>query len=113
MNTGFFACIIMVPLFALIAIVFAVMKGKAAGLIAGFNGLPKREQELYDKDRIVLDMRNAVIIWTVVMVLGAIGSLIISAYFAIVAYGLWFILLFKDMHIDTRKAYRKYLKENK
>ncbi len=113
MNMGFFACIMMVPLFALIAVVFAVMKGRAAGLIAGFNGLPKREQELYDKDRIVLDMRNDCIIWTVIMVLGAVGSLLTNAYFAIVAYGLWFMLLFKDIHIDTRKAYRKYLKEDK
>lgn len=111
MNIGFFACIIIVPVFAVLIVIFTIMKGRAAGLIAGFNAIPKREQEMYDKDRIVFDIRNDVIVWTVIMVLGAIGSLLTTDYFAIAAYGLWIVLLVKYIHIDERKAYRKYLKK--
>ncbi len=111
MNIGFWSCIMSAPLFAIFAVIFTIKKGKAANLIAGFNALPGREQEMYDKDRLVLDMRNDFIIWTVIMVLGAVCAFLTTDYIAIAAYGLWLVLLFKDMHMDARKAYKKYLKK--
>ena len=41
MLIGFYMCIILVPCFAVLALVFAVFKEKSAKLISGFNTLPK------------------------------------------------------------------------
>jgi hypothetical protein len=43
------------------------------------------------------------------MLVGALLSLWISSYVAVAAYVVWFILLFKDMHMDVHKAFQKYL----
>ena len=37
MNTGFWACFILVPLFFAMALLFAFGKEKAAKLVSGFN----------------------------------------------------------------------------
>lgn len=96
---------------ALLAVAFGIMKENAAKFVAGFNDLPKKEQEQYDKARMIKDMRNDFIIWTVVMLVGAIGSYVVSSFVAIIAYVIWLILFFKDFHWDARKAFAKYLIE--
>lgn len=45
MLIGFYMCIILVPCFAVLALVFAVFKEKSVKLISGFNTLPKWKQE--------------------------------------------------------------------
>ena len=51
MNIGFWACMILVPFFAIMALIFYTGKEKAAMLIAGFNALPKKEQAEKDKNK--------------------------------------------------------------
>ena len=49
MLIGFYMCIILVPCFAVLALVFAVFKEKSVKLISGFNTLPKWKQGKYDR----------------------------------------------------------------
>ena len=55
MLIGFYMCIILVPCFAVLALVFAVFKEKSAKLISGFNTLPKWKQEKYDRKGMAKD----------------------------------------------------------
>ena len=47
--------------------------------------------------------------WALIMFIGALVSQWISQYAAMVAYVVWLVLLFKDMHLDARKAFERYL----
>ena len=109
MNLGFWMCVVLVPTFAVIGLLFGIFKEKSAKFISGFNTLPKEEKNLYDKEKMALDMRNSYYLWTIIMSLGALGSYFISAYFAIIAYVVWGILFFRGVHIDAHKAFEKYL----
>lgn len=108
MNIGFWMCIVLFPVFAVLAVIFGVLKENAVKLIAGFNGLTKAEQEKYDKERIAKDNRNNFIVWSVIMLAGAAGSYLLSQYAAGIAYIMWIILFFKDLHLDVRRAFSKY-----
>ena len=46
MLIGFYMCIILVPCFAVLALVFAVFKEKSVKLISGFNTLPKWQRTI-------------------------------------------------------------------
>ena len=110
MNIGFWSCIVLVPIFALMGIVFGILKGKSAKLVSGFNTLPKEEQERYDKEYLARDMRNSCFLWTGIMLAGAVLSCLVTSYMAIGAYIIWLIMFFKDVHMDARKTFEKYLK---
>ena len=109
MNIGFWMCIVLVPGFFIIGLLFGIFKDKAAKFVSGFNSLSEKEQELYDKAAISRDIRNSCFIWTSVMLIGALVSLFLTPYFAIIAYIVWGILFFKDLHFDVHKAFDKYL----
>lgn len=49
LNIGFWMCIALGSGLGFLALVFGIMKENAAKLVAGFNDLPKKEQEQYDK----------------------------------------------------------------
>ncbi len=108
MNIGVYACGILVIPFVLVGLLFALLKEKAAVLVSGFNSLPKKEQTLYDRARISLDIRNQCFVWSAVMLAGALLSCF-TAYMAVPAFIIWLILLFKDFRLDARKAFEKYL----
>lgn len=110
MNIGVWLCIVLVPCFAVIGILFGIFKEKSAKFVSGFNSLPKAEQELYDKSYLARDMRNSCLLWALIMLIGTVGSLFLSGYFAILAYAVWGVLFFKDVHIDAHKAFKKYLR---
>ena len=55
-------------------------------------------------------MRNSLFIWAIILFLGAILSYYISKYCAIIASIIWIVIFFKDVHIDSEKAFRKYKK---
>ena len=108
MNTGVLICIIFGVLFAILAILFALLKGKATMLISGFNTLPKEERNKYDKVRLSMDRRNAFFIWTVIFAIAAIASFFITPYAAVIAVVVWAVLFFKDLHLDAKKAFMKF-----
>lgn len=109
MNLGFWMCGVLVFPFLLIGILFAIFKEKAAKFVSGFNSLSKDEQEMYDKAHISRDIRNQCFVWSAIMFIGSVLSLIITAYMAIPAYIIWLILFFKEVHFDNHKAFEKYL----
>lgn len=65
---GFWACGVLVILFGIIGILFAIFKEKGAKFVSGFNSLSKEEQTLYDKAHISRDIRNQCFIWSVINV---------------------------------------------
>lgn len=109
MNIGFWSCIVLVPCFVTIGLLFAIYKEKSSKFISGFNTLSEKEQALYDKAYLTRDMRNSCFIWAAIMLIGALISHLVTPYFAIVAYIVWGILFFKDVHSDPKKAFKKYL----
>ncbi len=108
MNIGFYACLILAIIFGILTLVFFLLKEKGAMLISGFNSLPKHERESYDMAKMSKDQRNSMFIWTLIMSIGALFSLFISQYLAIIAFVIWLIMFFKDVHFDTDKAFEKY-----
>lgn len=95
-------------LFLLFALIFTILKEKSAILISGFNTMPKEKRELYDKEKLSKDQRNAFLIWAVIQGTGAILAYSLSQYIAIVAFVIWLIVFFKDVHLDENKAFDKY-----
>lgn len=55
-------------------------KEKAAGLISGFNSLPKEEQKNYDTARMVLDMRADVQTWATLFLFGGVITYMVSQW---------------------------------
>lgn len=63
------------------ALLFTVLKGKAAILISGFNTMPEEQRKRYDTERMSRDQRNAFI---------------------------WLIVFLRDVHLDEEKAFGRY-----
>lgn len=82
---------------------------KATKFVSGFNSLPKEEQALYDKAYISRDIRNQCFTWTAIMLIGAVLSYFLTPYMAVLAFIIWLVLFFEDVHFDTHKAFEKYL----
>ena len=108
MKIGALACYIMAIIFYAIAFILVLMKENGAKLISGFNGLPKAEQDTYDKVRIVNDCRNDFQVWATLMLAGGVLSMTLTDYVAIPAFVIWLVLFFKNVKLDVRKAYEKY-----
>ena len=77
---GFYACIVMVPCFWLLALFFAVGRERAANWLSGFHGLSKEEKAKYDRARMAKDERNACFLWGLIMLFGAMGAMWISGW---------------------------------
>lgn len=110
MNIGCGVCSLLCVLFLVCALVFALGKEKAAIFISGFNTMPKEKRELYDKEKMSLDFRNSLLIWSGILFIGAVLSYFISQYLAILAVIVWLIVFFRDVHFDAEKAFEKYKK---
>ncbi len=108
MNIGFYSCLALAVIFGIMTLIFKVLGKKATILIGGFNSLPKDQRELYDTEQMGKDQRNAMLLWTIIMTAGAVLSYLVSQYTAIAAFGIWLIVFFKDVHMDTEKAFGKY-----
>lgn len=111
MNVGFWLCGVLVIPFAILGVLFAIFKEKATKFVSGFNSFSKEEQTMYDKAQISRDIRNQCFIWTAIMLIGAVLSYFISPYMSILAYIIWLVLFFKEVRIDSRKAFEKYLRK--
>ena len=109
MNIGAWMCGVLVLPFAIIGLLFGIFKEKATKFVAGFNSFSEDEQAMYDRAAISRDIKNQCFIWSGLMLLGTILSYAITTYMAIPTFIIWFILFFKDTHIDVHKAFDKYL----
>lgn len=109
MNVGFWLCGALTITFAIMGVLFAIFKEKAAKFVSGFNSFSKEEQALYDKAQISREMRNLCFTWTAIMLIGAILSYFLSPYIAIPTFIIWLVLFFKNVQFDDHKAFEKYL----
>ena len=101
-------CICLAGIFCLSGIVFAIRGEKGAMLVSGFNTLSKEEREQYDQKRISLDMRNSLFLWSGILAAGAVCSMIFQWGMAAAALLVWLVLFFRDVHLDSHKAFEKY-----
>lgn len=106
----FYTCLILSVIFLIIAGVLTILGDKGAMLISGFNTLSKAQRDLYDKSRLVKSMRNSLLLWVLILGIGAILSYFISQYFGVISFIIWIIVFFKDFHWDAQKAFEKYKK---
>ena len=108
MNIGAITCSLLGGLFLLLWLLFAALGERAALLISGFNTLPPEKRAQYDVSRMCRDQRNAFLLWAAVLAAGAALSLLISQLFAVAAFAVWLVLIFRDVHLDAEKAFGKY-----
>lgn len=109
MNIGFWMCGVLVIPFLIMGVLFAIFKEKATRFVSGFNSLSEEEQALYDKAYISRDIRNQCFTWSAIMLIGSALSYFVTSHMAIPAFIIWGILFFKEVHVDTHKAFKKYL----
>lgn len=109
MNMGVYLCGVLVIPFALVGALFGIFKEKAAVFVSGFNTLPKKEQARYDRAGISRNVRNQCLLWSAIMLAGAALSYFVTPYMAIPAFAIWLVLFFRDVHLDARRAFEKYL----
>lgn len=110
MFAGVVACLLLAGIFAVMGLVFAIGKEKAAILVSGFNSLSKEERDRYDTAYISRDMRNQCWTWTAVLTCGAFLTYYVSPFMSAVAMVVWLCLFFKEVHLDVYTAFEKYLK---
>lgn len=111
MNVWTMLCLLMGLTFGIMALIFMLLKEKGAVLISGFNSLSKEEREQYDTKWMMHDIRNLFLIWTAVLLLGAVLSYFLSDYCGLISILVWVVLFLKNMHLNLDKAFGKYKKQ--
>jgi predicted Abi (CAAX) family protease len=101
-------CGILCVVFLLFALLFTILKEKGAMLVSGFNTIPKEEKALYDTAKLSSDQRNAFLIWAIILGVGSVLAYCITQYIAIISVLVWLVVFFKDIHLDSEKAFGKY-----
>lgn len=102
------SCMAPAVIFILFAALLSLLRERGAMLISGFNTMPKEKRNIYDKLKLVKDMRNALLLWAVIFVIGSLLSFFINESIAIFTYALWLFLFLRTVHLDTDKAFEKY-----
>ncbi|MHC1750903.1 MAG: DUF3784 domain-containing protein [Cellulosilyticaceae bacterium] len=106
----FYACLSLSVIFVITAGLLTILGDKGAMLISGFNTFSEAQRNLYDKNKLVKAMRNSLLLWALILGIGAILSYLGSQYFGIISFIIWLIVFFKDFHWDAKKAFEKYKK---
>lgn len=106
----FYACLSLSVIFLMIAGLLMILGDKGAILIGGFNTFSKNEKALYDKGKLVKGMRNSLLLWALILGIGAILSYFVSQYLGGLSFIIWIIVFFKDFNWDAKKAFEKYRK---
>ncbi len=87
------------------AITFHLLKEKGAILVSGFDSIAEKDKKNYDQKKISLDMRNSLLTWGLVLLLGSILSQFIHEYFGVGAMLIFFVLV-----INSIGSFDKYKK---
>ncbi|QUN34079.1 DUF3784 domain-containing protein [Clostridium beijerinckii] len=101
---------IMSAIFGLLGMVFLIFKDEACILISGYNLKTKKEREKYDEVRLSKDERNFCFTCSIIYLIGAITSIFLGKLCFWIAFLVWFIYLFKNIHFNPEKAFDKYKK---
>jgi hypothetical protein len=105
---GSIICGSLCVVFLFFALLFTILKEKGAILVSGFNTIPKEERPLYDTAKLSSDQRNAFLLWAVILGVGSVLAYCITQYIAIISVVVWLVVFFKDVHLDSKKAFGKY-----
>ena len=98
-------CLLMAASFAIFGLVFLKLKGKACGMIAGYNSKSQEERALYDEERMSRYYQNLYFGWTAIFLVGAIADIwsYIAIYVAVFAWLVSFV-----NHFINQKSFEKY-----
>lgn len=80
------ACASLSLIFLILAELFIMLGDKGAMFISGFNTLSKDERELYDKQQLVQATRNSLLLWSIILGIGAVLSYIVSSYAGVISF---------------------------
>ena len=111
-NNWSLAGLIMAAMFFIFGLIFAIMKEKGAGLIAGYNFKSKEERKKYDEKQMSKDMRDLFFICSLIFLLGAVLTYIWGKLWFWVSFVVWLVYFCKNVHFDDEKAFGKYRKRN-
>ena len=100
--------LVMSGIFGLIGMIFLILKEKACVLISGYNFKNKKEREEYDKARLSKDEGKFFFRCAVIYLIGAVISIFTGALSFWVAFAVWLIYFFKNVHLNEEKAFDKY-----
>lgn len=95
--------------FLLFAVLFAVRKEKACGLIAGFNSMTEQQQARYDRKAISRDYGRLFAVWAAGAFVFALLCLLWGWLPFVAAIVLLLISLIPHMHLWAENAFKKYL----
>jgi len=98
-------CLVMAVGFAIFGLIFLKSKGKACGMIAGYNSKSKEERALYDEERMSRYYQKLYFEWTAIFLVGAIADIwsYIAIYVAVLAWIVSFVI-----HFIKEKSFEKY-----
>lgn len=109
MEITLMVCLLAVgALFLALAVVFAVRREKACGLLSGFNLFTPAQQARYDRAAIARDYGRLFAGWAAAAFLGAGLSLLVGLYAFIGVFVLILLTCARIFHIDPEKAFAKY-----
>ena len=73
-----------------------------------FRSMSANQRQQYDQKKLVLDMRNRLLLWTAIFVVGGILSQFVWTGFVYPTFIIWLVLVFKNFSLNPPKAYEKY-----
>lgn len=95
-------------IFGVFGMIFLIFKEKACVLVAGYNFKTKKEREEYDEVRLSKDESNFLFRCAIIHLIGAVISIFIGALSFWIAFVVWIVYFFKNVHFDSEKAFSKY-----
>ena len=101
-------CILVGLFFVGMGLLFAILKERAAKLLAGFNDFSAEQRLLYDQKRISADKRNSFFVSAIIAFVSGLLSLFNNTPFGIIGFILAFAYQFMDFSLTKEKAFDKY-----
>lgn len=95
-------------IFTVLGIIFMILKDKACILISGYNTKTKKEREEYDEVRLSKDESKFFFKCAFIYFIGATTALFFNKICLGIAFLVWIIYLFKNIHLNQEKAFDKY-----
>lgn len=110
MNVWTIICLVGTIIFGLLGAVFAIIKEKSAKFFPGYKTIPKHEIRKYDHLKMGKAMRDEMLNWAGILLLGTILSHLLESIYGIIALVLWVIIILVKLFSDPKKELKKHKK---
>lgn len=110
MNIWTIICLAGAILFGLLAAIFAILKEKGVKYFHGYKDIPNHEKKKYDKAAMVKAMRDEMLNWTGILLIGTLLSQFSTKVYGIIALFLWVIVFIVKVFSDPKEELKKYKK---